>query len=64
METLVHQRVAASPRKYLDLLLGGVKSVPDAIHGPTVIKMDAGGCLDAGFDGERWFDGASGSSRD
>ncbi|GAA4195545.1 hypothetical protein GCM10022219_20780 [Microbacterium oryzae] len=59
MERLFNEHTAESAREYIYCHPDDVRFVPDELHEPTLINMDAGGFMDAEFDGEPWFgDGA------
>jgi len=55
MEKLFNEHTAEHAREYLYRHPDDDKFVPDELHEPTLINMDAGGFMDAEFDGEPWF---------
>lgn len=57
-ERLFDEHTAGSAREYLYRHPDDEKYVPDELHEPTLINIDAGGFMDAEFDGEPWFGGS------
>jgi hypothetical protein len=55
MERLFNEYTAESAREYIYCHPDDEHFVPDDLHEPTLINMDAGGFMDAEFDGEPWF---------
>lgn len=55
MERLFNIHTAESAREYIYCHPGDERFVPDDLHEPTLINADAGGFMDAEFDGEPWF---------
>jgi hypothetical protein len=58
MERLFNEHTAVSAREYIYHHPDDERFVPDELHEPTRINMDAGGFMDAEFDGEPWFEKA------
>lgn len=55
MEKLFNEHTAESAREYIYYHPEDQRFVPDDLHEPTLTNMDAGGFMDAEFDGEPWF---------
>lgn len=55
MERLFNDYTAESAREYVYCHPEDERFVPTDLHEPTLINMDAGGFMDADFDGEPWF---------
>lgn len=55
MERLFNEHTAESAREYVYRHPDDGRFVPSRLHEPTLINMDAGGFMDADFDGEPWF---------
>ena len=55
MERLFNEHTAESAREYIFCHPDDERFVPDQLHEPTLINMDAGGIMDAEFDGKPWF---------
>lgn len=55
MERLFNDYTAESAREYIYCHPDDERFVPNNLHEPTLINMDAGGFMDAEFDGEPWF---------
>ena len=63
MERLFNDHTAESAREYVYCHPDDERFVPDDLHRPMLINMDAGGFMDAEFDGEPWFPGLDQAGR-
>lgn len=55
MERLFNEHTADSAREYIYCHPEDERFIPEELHGPTLINIDAGGFMDAEFDGKAWF---------
>ncbi len=64
MERLFNEHTADSAREYIYCHPDDQRFIPDELHEPTLINMDAGGFMDAEFDGKPWFPEGARSAAD